>query len=229
MTTTDPRIEAGMRRQAELRREQTAGGATLIGWKAGLNAPGPQEKLGLTRPLVGFLTDRTLVRSQATVSLAGWENPTLEPEIAMRLGRDVPGGGSRDDVAAAVDALAPAIELVDLSGPTDDVEEMLATNIFHRAVVLGDWDEARAGARLDGVALDVGGHDVAGADPTAVLGDLVDVVRGVADTLADAGETLRAGEVVICGSVVAAFRVAPGERVRCSFSGLGDVEVALDA
>jgi 2-keto-4-pentenoate hydratase len=229
MTTTDPRIEAGMRRQAELRREQTAGGAALIGWKAGLNAPGPQEKLGLTRPLVGFLTDRTLVRSGADVSAAGWENPTLEPEVAMRLGRDVPGGASRDDVAAAVDALAPAIELVDLSGPTDDVEEMLATNIFHRAVVLGDWDEGRAGARLEDVALDVEGHDVAGADPAAVLGDLVEVVRGVADALADAGETLRAGQVVICGSVVAAFRVAPGERVRCSFSGLGEVEVALVA
>ena len=228
MTANDPRIDAGMRRQAELRREQTDG-AALIGWKAGLNAPGPQEKLGLTRPLVGFLTDRTLVRSGATVSLAGWGNPTLEPEIAMRLGRDVPGGAARDEVAAAVDALAPAIELVDLSGPTDDVEEMLATNIFHRAVVLGDWDEGRAGAGLDGIALDVAGHDVERADPTAVLGDLVEVVRGVADALADAGETLRAGQVVICGSVVAAFGVEPGEHVRCSFSALGDVEVALSA
>jgi 2-keto-4-pentenoate hydratase len=95
--------------------------------------------------------------------------------------------------------------------------------------VLGDWDEGRAGARLDGVALDVAGHDVQRADPTAVLGDLVEVVRGVADALAAAGETLRAGQVVICGSVVAAFRVEPGERVRCAFSGLGDVEVALSA
>jgi 2-keto-4-pentenoate hydratase len=141
----------------------------------------------------------------------------------------VPGGAGREDVAAAIDALAPAIELVDLSGPADDVEEMLATNIFHRAVVLGDWDEGRAGAGLEGITLDVEGHDVAGADPTAVLGDLVEVVRRVADALADAGETLRAGQFVICGSVVAAFRVQPGERVRCAFSALGDVEVELTA
>jgi 2-keto-4-pentenoate hydratase len=226
MTNDDPRIDAGMRRQSELRRERTGAGATLIGWKAGLNAPAAQEKLRLTRPLAGFLTDRTLHASGAEVSIAGWGAPTLEPEIAMRLGTDVPGGAARDAVAAAVDALAPAIELVDLDGPAEDVEEMLAANVFHRAVVLGAWDEGRAGADLDGVALDVEGR-VEGADPAGVLGDLVDVVRGIADVLADAGETLRAGQFVICGSVVPAFAVEPGERVACRFSGLGEVAVAL--
>ena len=226
MTSDDPRIEAGMRRQLQLRRERTGSGATPIGWKAGLNAPAPKEKLGLTRPLVGFLTDATLVPSGGEVSIAGWAKPTLEPEIAMRLGEDVRGGASRDAVAAAVDALAPAIELVDLHTPPDDVEEVLAGNVYHGAVVLGAWDTGRAGAGLDGIALDVDGR-VEAADPQAVLGDLVDVVRGVADTLADAGETLRAGEFVICGSVVPAFRVEPGERVRCRFSALGEVTVAV--
>jgi 2-keto-4-pentenoate hydratase len=228
MSSGDRRIDEGMRRQLELRRTRLDGGATPIGWKAGLNAPAPQEKLGLTRPLVGFLTDATLMPSGGEVSVAGWTKPTLEPEIAMRLGDDVPGGASRDAVAAAVDALAPAVELVDLDGPTDDVESVLAGNIFHRAVVLGAWDEGHAGADLAGIALDVEGR-LQGADPTAVLGDLVEVVRGVADALADAGETLRAGQFVICGSVVAAFEVTAGERIACRFSRLGDVEVRLTA
>ena len=226
MTSDDPRIDAGMRRQLQLRRERTGAGARPIGWKAGLNAPEPKRKLGLTRPLVGFLTDATLVPSGGEVSIGGWTKPTLEPEIAMRLGADVPGGASRDAVAAAVDALAPAIELVDVDTPPDDVEAVLAGNIYHGAVVLGAWETGRAGASLDGIALDVDGR-VEAADPTAVLGDLVEVVRGVADTLADAGETLRAGEFVICGSVVPAFQVEPGERVTCRFSGLGEVAVAL--
>jgi len=226
MTADDPRIEAGMRRQLQLRRERTGDGASPIGWKAGLNAPEPMRKLGLSRPLVGFLTNKTLVPSGGEVSITGWAKPTLEPEIAMRLGADVPGGASRDAVAAAVDALAPAIELVDLNTPPDDVEEVLAGNIYHGAVVLGPWDTGRSGASLDGIALDIDGR-VDAADPTAVLGDLVDVVRGVADTLADAGETLRAGQFVICGSVVPAFQVEPGERVTCRFSGLGEVAVAV--
>jgi 2-keto-4-pentenoate hydratase len=223
----DPRIAAGMRRQLELRRSWTEDGGAPIGWKAGFNAPGPMEKLGLERPLVGFLTDRTLVPSGGAVSIGDWESPTLEPEIAMRMGEDVPGGAARDAVAAAVDALAPAIELVDPE-QTDDVEAILAANIFHRAIVLGAWDTGRAGAALDGIALDVDGR-VDAADPTAVLGDLVEVVRGVADALADAGETLRAGEFVICGAVVPAFKIEPGERVVCRFGALGDVAVQLTA
>ena len=226
MSSGDPRIDSGMRQQLDLRRTRLDDGATPIGWKAGLNAPAPMEKLGLTRPLVGFLTDSTLVPSGGEVSVAGWAKPTLEPEIAMRLGEDVPGGQSRDAVAAAVDALAPAIELVDLDRPPEDVEAILAGNIYHRAVVLGVWDEGRAGGSLDGIALDVDGR-VEGADPTGVLGNLVDVVRGVADALADAGETLRAGQFVICGSVVPAFEVQPGERVVVRFSGLGEAAVAL--
>jgi 2-keto-4-pentenoate hydratase len=191
------------------------GGAAPIGWKAGMNAPEPRRRLGLTRPLVGFLTDATLVPSGGSVAVGGWQAPRLEPEIAMRVGSDVVGGASRDAVAAAVDALAPAIELVDLTGPGDDVEAILGLNVFHRAVVLGPWDAGRAGAHLDGVALDVEGR-VEAADPTAVLGDLVEVVRGVADTLAHAGESMRAGQFVICGSVVPAFAVSPGERVTCA-------------
>jgi 2-keto-4-pentenoate hydratase len=220
---TDARVDAGMRAQLALLRERDA---APIGWKAGMNAPEPRKKLGLTRPLVGFLTDATLVPSGGSVAVGGWTAPRLEPEIAMRVGADVPGGASRDAVAAAVDAVAPAIELVDPTGPGDDVEEILAQNIFHRAVVLGAWDAERAGGRLDGVALDVEGR-VSRADPTAVLGDLVDVVRGVADALADAGETLRAGQFVICGSVVPAIEVAPGDGITCRFTGLGDVAVSL--
>jgi 2-keto-4-pentenoate hydratase len=228
MSSGDARIDSGMRRQLELRRGRLDGGATPIGWKAGLNAPAPMEKLGLTRPLVGFLTDATLVPSGGEVSVAGWTKPTLEPEIAMRLGEDVPGGRSREAVAAAVDALAPAVELVDLDPPPEDVEAILAGNVFHRAVVLGAWDAGRAGASLDGIALDLEGR-VEHADPTAVLGDLVQVVRGVADALADAGETLRAGQFVICGSVVPAFEVAPGERIVARFSALGEASVVVSS
>ena len=68
MSSDDPRIEAGMRRQLQLRRERTDAGARPIGWKAGLNAPEPKRKLGLTRPLVGFLTDATLVPSPSRVT-----------------------------------------------------------------------------------------------------------------------------------------------------------------
>src|SRR5207247_3113489 len=74
-----------------------------------------------------------------------------EPEIAVHMGKDLPGGTDRAATISAIAALGPAIELADLNPPPDDVEVTLAGNIFHRYVILGPPDRARAGAKLDGL------------------------------------------------------------------------------
>ncbi len=222
----DARVRRGMERQLELRARMLDGGAQPIGWKLGLGTAAAMEALGTDGPLVGFLTDRTLLRPGATVALAGWTNPMLECEIAVRLGRDVPGDADRDAAAAAVDAVAPAIELADVAGPRDDPEAILAGDVFHRHVLLGDWDTARAGLVLDGVTLGVDGV-VEGADPQAVTGDLAELVRHTAAALAAFGERLRAGDAIITGAAIPPLPVAPGDAVACRFAGLGTLGVTL--
>ncbi|HEY5598824.1 MAG TPA: hypothetical protein VIK47_08485, partial [Kiloniellales bacterium] len=71
-TLDDPRIANGMRAQMELRRKRLSEGATQVGWKVGFGAPAAKEKLRLDEPLVGFLLDRAIMSSGATVSLADW-------------------------------------------------------------------------------------------------------------------------------------------------------------
>lgn len=230
-TPLDERVSDGMARQRDTRQALVYDGAQAIGWKIGITAAAGQQALGIDGPLVGFLTDATLLADGATVSVDGWRAPVLEPEIAVRLGRDVPGGATRDEAAAAVDALAPAIELADTGDRPLAVEEVLAGNVFHRAVLLGAWDEARAGIDLAGVALDLSGTgtDVSGADPQGVGGDIGELVRHVAATLAAAGEGLRAGDVVITGAIVPPVPVSGGEDVTVTLSGLGTLSVRLIA
>ena len=139
-TLDDPRIANGMRAQMELRKRQLDGGAKQIGWKVGLGAPAMQAKCGLTAPIVGFLLDRAELASGATVSLAGWQKPAAEAEIAAYIGRDLPAGAGRDEVRRAIAALGPAIELADVDGPMDDVQAVLAGDIFQRHVILGPRD-----------------------------------------------------------------------------------------
>jgi 2-keto-4-pentenoate hydratase len=50
-------------------------------------------------------------------------------------------------------------------------------------------------------------------DPQAATGEIVGLVRHVADVLETHGERLRAGEIVICGSIVPPIQIAPGEQV----------------
>ncbi|HWI71920.1 MAG TPA: fumarylacetoacetate hydrolase family protein, partial [Baekduia sp.] len=160
--------------------------------------------------------------------IGAWANPTLEPEVAVRLGAGVAAGASAAEVRAAIDAAGPAIELVDLGAP-DDVEAVLAGNIFHRAVLLGPLAPLPPGD-LDAVRLTLsisGEPPVEGIDPRPVLGDLAEVVRAIADQLPLAGTTLQAGDVVITGSAVPAIALRGGEDVEVALDGAGAVSVSL--
>ena len=214
-TLSDPRIANGMRAQMELRGWLLEGGAKQIGWKVGLGAPAMQVKCNLTAPIVGFLLDRAELASGATVSLARWRKPVAEAEIAPTIGHDLPAGADRNEARHAIAALGPAIELADVDCPMDDVQAVLSGNIFQRHVILGPHDITRSGARLEGLEgrLTRSGQDVpVPADLQINIGDVVDIVRHVADVAAAVGGGLRAGQFIICGSLTAPMFLAPDER-----------------
>lgn len=200
----DPRIVAGMRTQLAARRKRIDAGEVPLGWKVGFGAPAALTKFGLAAPLVGFLMQSGRRDSGASVSVKGWVKPVAEPEICVLIGADVKGGGSKDDAKAAIAALGPAIELADMNPLPEDVAVVLSGNIFQRHVIVGPCSTAHAGAKLD----DLTGRIVRRGVEAGVMSDLevntgkvIDIVRHVADTLAAFGEMLRAGEIIICGSV----------------------------
>ena len=228
----DPRIARGMEAQLDRWRERIAAGEKPLGWKVGFGAPAAMGKLGITAPLVGFLTDKALVPSGSTISLADWKKPVAEPEIAVHLGRDLPGGADRDAAREAIAGLGSAIELADLDHPPDDVERILAGNIYQRNVILGAPDVSRAGCVLDGLVGRVfrNGTEVANtSDPQAMTGELIDIVRHVADVLAAFGERLRAGQIIITGSIVPPLWVEPGEEVVFKLDPIGTVSIRFAA
>jgi 2-keto-4-pentenoate hydratase len=225
-----PKVIAGLEQQSAQRRRLFDEGARRLGWKAGFGTSAAMAGLGTTAPLIGFLTDQTLRPDGATCAIGDWVKPVLEPEVAVRLGTDLAAGASPQEAAAAIDALAAAIELVDLDGPADDVEAILAGNIFHRHVLLGSFAPLSSELGLDSIRLDVvAGPDTRAeaVDPRELLGDLAEVVRRLADQAPSAGDQLRAGDVIITGSVIPALAVAPGDRVEVRAAGLGAVSVRL--
>lgn len=210
----DPRVVRGMRAQLETRRRRLDAGDGPLGWKVGFGAPAMLRLLGIPAPLVGFLTRNARVQSGDSVSLAGWSKPVLEPEIAVHIGHDVPAGANDEAARAAIAGISPAIELADLTAPPDDPEHILSGNIYQRHVVLGGAEPARAGAASDGLTCRIirRGSEVARTtDPQANTGEWVGIVRHVADVLAAFGERLRAGEIIITGSVVAPLTIEPDE------------------
>jgi 2-keto-4-pentenoate hydratase len=100
----------------------------------------------------------------------------------------------------AIAALGPAIEVADVDHPSDDVEGTLARNIYQRHIILGREDAGRAGGIISGLTARVvqNSCEIANTnDLEALTGELIEILRHVADLLAAAGELLRAGEIVM--------------------------------
>lgn len=222
--TDDPRIVAGLAAQGATRDAQLARGERHVGWKAGLGTAAAMERVGTDACVTGFLTDATQQAPGAAIALDGFANPLLEAELAVRLGVDLAPDATREQARAAIDAAGPAIEVVDL-GAVDDLEAVLAGNVFHRAFLLGelrplagDVDALRLHVRVDD------GPPLADVDPRDVIGDVVDVVRAIAAQLPLAGARLRAGDVIILGAATTPTQLAG---VAEAVVGVGEAEVSV--
>jgi 2-keto-4-pentenoate hydratase len=215
----DPRIARGMAKQLRRRRELLDSGHKPLGWKLAFGGPAAMERLGTKAPLVGFLMQDARVPPGATLSVDGWTKPAAEPEITVHLGKDLPAGADRETAKAAIAGLGPAIEVADVDHPSEDVEGTLACDIYQRHITLGRSDPRCAGGVLDGLAARVlrNGTEIANiTDPQTLqglTGELLDVVRHTANLLAVFGESLRAGEIIIAGSIVQPIWIAPGEEI----------------
>jgi 2-keto-4-pentenoate hydratase len=219
----DPRVRAGLERQLEEWRRLTGGGAARLGWKIGFNMARARESLGLKEPVIGHLTSATEIADGGSHSLAGAARPLVEVEVAIELRRDVPADAEVDEALAAIDSLGPALELIDMPEPPDDLEEALAGNVFHRAVVFGPHRQDAAVGGIE-ARLEVSGEERESA-PAEI--DLADTIRLVADLLAACGERLKSGDRIIAGTLTPPVPVSAGDDVRGELGPLGSVELSL--
>ncbi len=220
----DPRLRAGFTRQLEHYRHDIAQGATPIGWKVGFGAPAALASMQLTAPLPGYLTDRTHFGNGLTLDTTSWTKGLIEFEVAVYVGESLGSGTTPEQARASVASLGPAIEVadLDLTPSPDAVGDILAGDIFHRGVVLGEPSAQRAGIDLDGLEAVIGidGHEVARVtELEALTGRYDEVVATVANTLGAFGETLEGGAVIITGSVIPPVPLADGSEFSFRLSG----------
>ncbi|MGY1608378.1 2-keto-4-pentenoate hydratase [Geodermatophilus sp. SYSU D00700] len=207
-----------------------AAGARLLGHKIGLTSAAMQRMLGVDEPDYGALLDDMLVPDGGSAAPARWCQPRIEPEVAFRLGARLAGPGlGVDDVLAATEAVAPALEIIDSRVADWRITwwDTVADNASSAAFVVGPWTPTTAAgdlAALD-VALAVDGEVVEHGSSAAVLGHPATAVAWLAEALAGHGAALEAGAVVLSGSCTRAVDVRPGTRVTATVGGLGEVAV----
>jgi 2-keto-4-pentenoate hydratase len=224
----DGGLVRGLQSQLETRAGLLADGAKPLGWKAGFGASEWLSKLGTEGPLVGFLTDASVIPDGATVDISTWTRGVAEPEIAVHLGADLEPPFDEDTTRGAIASIGPAIELADIDPPPETAEGILTGNIFHRGVILGTPDPARAGADLGGLEARIrpeGQEEIRTDRLESLTGRVVHVVTHLASQLAAHGVTMRTGEFVICGSLVPPIALSPGTRMEFELSPMPAISV----
>jgi 2-keto-4-pentenoate hydratase len=211
-----------------------ADGRRVVGHKVGLTSKAMQEMLGVDEPDFGVLLDDMVVSDGATVPLGQLLQPRIEAEIGFRLGHDLEGGGvSTADALAAIDAAVPALEIIDsrIADWKIRLVDTVADNGSSAMAVLGstftpvdDLD-----LRLIGVVLERNGSLVEHGVGAAALGHPAACVAWLANKLAEFGQSLRAGQIVLPGALHRAVPVAPGDHFRAEYSTIGTVDVRFAA
>jgi 2-keto-4-pentenoate hydratase len=205
-----------------------------VGWKIGLTSPRMQAMCEIPHPVAGRVFARRVLPSGAALPLSGLLRMGLEFEICVRLDRALPARSapwSREEVAAAVGAVCPAVEVIDdrLTDYPLDPLSLVADNAWNEGLVLGPWATAwpdlaqvRGVVEVDGAAVDSGhGRDV--------LGHPFEPLTWLANHLSTRGEGLGAGELVSTGSLVTTRFPAVAGSFRFVLEGIGAVELRVQA
>ncbi|MEU1404975.1 fumarylacetoacetate hydrolase family protein [Streptomyces sp. NPDC005728] len=209
-----------------------ADGATVIGHKVGLTSPAMQQLLGVTEPDFGHLVD-DMVRRDGTAVFAGrYCRPRVEPEICFLLSRPLRGPGvTADDVLAATEAVAPALEIVDsrIRDWNITLVDTVADNASSGGLVCGPWTPVGRAPDLASVTVELllDGRPSAAGSGREVLGHPAAAVAWLANTLAGFGAALEPGQLVLPGAMTTAPFVTAGQRIEARFTGLGPVSVTF--
>jgi 2-oxo-3-hexenedioate decarboxylase/2-keto-4-pentenoate hydratase len=212
-----------------------AEGDPVVGWKVALSVPAQYEPLKLSGPVFAAIYKSGL-RQSGAVFEAGWPiKPGIEPELVARIAKDAPAGGTpytADSIRAFIANLYCGMEVVD--NRYADVTKMggparIADNVLQAALVTGteikDWQKLDF-PNLKGRSL-LDGKELAKGPGSAVMGSAMISLAWLANTLNQHGKMLKAGDLILTGSVhPPAFLQGKGV-ARTEFEGLGGTEVTI--
>nr|WP_196777827.1 2-keto-4-pentenoate hydratase [Lentzea aerocolonigenes] len=203
----------------------------VIGHKVGLSSLAMQQMMGVDEPDYGHLLDD--MQLAGTADASAYLYPRVEVEIAFVLAQDLPGEGCTvEDVLAATEFVAPAIELIDsrIENWRIGLQDTIADNASSAGFVLGSERVHPSELDICGVAATLrrNGEVVAEGRGDAVLGDPAIAVAWLAEKVGSFGVRLLAGDIVLPGSCTRAIDARPGDEFHAEFAGLGSVDLKFE-
>lgn len=209
--------------QAASIQRRIARGEKRVGVKMGFTSRSKMAQMGLHDVIWGRLTDAMLVEEGGATEFSRYVHPRTEPELAFILKKPLAGSVTAAEALAAVEAVAPAIEIID-SRYVDfkfSLPDVIADNASSSGFVVGPWCDPRQDFGNLGLALQIDGRVVQVGSTAAILGHPIRSLVAAARLSAEAGEPLQAGWIVMAGGATAAEWIKPGNYVSVEVERLG--------
>ena len=211
-----------------------AEGRTTVGWKIGLTSRAMQQALNITTPDSGVLLDDMQFDDGATVSATRFIQPRIEAELAFLMKSPLEGPNvTIAQVMTATDYILPALEILDtrilrtdpVTGQARTIIDTISDNAANAGIVTGGramrpdaFDARWAGAivmrnaEVEETGLGAG-----------VLNQPALAVAWLANRLAQYGQRIEAGQIVLSGSFIRPIECRHGDTILADFGPMGTV------
>lgn len=207
-----------------------AGGAVIVGKKIGLTSLAMQNMLGVNEPDYGILLSDMVATEAEPVDTKNLIAPRVEGELAFILKKDIDTApnATAASVLAATEFIVPSFEIIDsaIVNWKMAIQDTVADNASSAMLVLGknripvsaikDLTAVHMLFKKNGIVIDEG-------DSSAVMGHPAEAVAWLANKLHAFGIRLRAGEIILSGSLTKAYAVEAGDVFTAEFADIGTV------
>jgi 2-oxo-3-hexenedioate decarboxylase len=219
-------VAEGYQVQAASFARRLARGERQVGVKMGFTSRAKMVQMGIDDMIWGRLSDAMLVEDGGVISFADYVHPRVEPEIAFLLRRPLSGAVTGAEALAAVDAVAPAMEIIDsrYRNFKFSLADVVADNCSSSGFVVGAWHKPSPDLANLGMVMEFNGRPVQIGSSGAILGH---PVRSLVAAARLSEETLEAGWIIMAGGATAAEALAPGIYARNSVQVLGSVAFSV--
>ncbi|CAB3658146.1 4-oxalocrotonate decarboxylase [Paraburkholderia phenoliruptrix] len=218
-------LDEAYRIQAESIRRRLERGERRVGVKMGFTSRAKMVQMGLSDVIWGRLTDAMQIEEGTAINLSRFVHARCEPELAFILKRPLEGNATGPEALAAVEAIAPAIEIIDsrYKNFKFSLPEVIADNASSSGFLIGAWCDPKIHFSNLGLIVCVDGRVVQVGSTAALLGHPLRSLVAAARLSAAAGEPLQAGWVVMAGGATPAEWIKPGQYISVDIEQLGRV------
>ncbi|WP_107050118.1 2-keto-4-pentenoate hydratase [Streptomyces bicolor] len=211
--------------------ERVSAGGRVAGHKIGLTSAAMQEQMGIDEPDSGVVLTSMVASSGSRLRSADFMNPRIETEIAFRLSHDLAEASDLGTVRSAVGEVFLAFEVLDTVFADWNITlvDSIADNAACAGVITGSpvpfdpvWDLAAEQIRAE-----ADGKVVATGEGRDILGNPLLALAWLTHRLPVLGTPLRAGDIVLAGSVHASLPLTPGTDFRATSTRLPAIDLQV--